>query len=244
MCGAAVCINVRSIRLTVDDIGFRTKCIIYTFCNCKCTSIWAVQADSLILKRTCSKSNEIANISVSTCRIINSTANIFFFCKRKLTDFAVYILFNLFLYLCLHLVAFSVDNLNSIVIVRIMACWNHDSTVKVLCSCHIGYAGRCRYVKKVRICTRSGQSCSKGIFEHIAASSCIFSDNNLCLMLLSIIPSKISSYFKCMFNCQYFICFTAEAVCSKIFSHTEISSISFDVLFFLSKKDTNTYYYF
>ena len=46
-----------------------------------------------------------------------------------------------------------------------------------------------------------------------------------CFVILSVIPSQKASYFVCMLYSQVHVCFTAEAVGSKIFSHIFLLTI-------------------
>ena len=113
-----------------------------------------------------------------------------------------------------------------------MACGDHNTTVKVLCTYCIGNTWGRRYMKKIYICTGRCQTCNKCIFKHITASSCIFTDDDFGFMITAIIPSHISAHFKCMIYCQFNICFSTKSICSKIFSHScspllfTISSVS------------------
>ena len=101
-----------------------------------------------------------------------------------------------------------------------MACGNHDTTVKVLCSRHIRNAWRRGDVKQISIRSGRRDSCCQRVFKHVAASSGILSDHDPCLVILSVIPPQISSYFKCMLHSQHHIGLTAKPVCSKIFCHS------------------------
>ena len=113
-----------------------------------------------------------------------------------------------------------------------MACGDHNTTVKILCTYCIGNTWGRRYMKKIYICTGRCQTCNKCIFKHITASSCIFSNNNLSFMVSSIIPAYVAPHLKCMIYCQFNICFSTKSICSKIFSHNcspllfTISSVS------------------
>ena len=141
--------------------------------------------------------------------------------------------------------SFSVDHLDPIIIERIVAGRNHDSTVKILRPCHIGYAWRRRNVKQIRICSGCRKSRNQRILEHVAASSGILSDHDLGLMILAIIPSKKPSHFECMFNRQYLIGFPAESICSKIFSHSNTSPSNHlpYLPIFLHYQHSHLYYY-
>ena len=100
-----------------------------------------------------------------------------------------------------------------------MACGDHDTADKIFSTHRVGNAGRSCHMKKVSVRPRRGKPRNKSVLEHIAASSCIFSDYNFRLMFSSIIPSYITSHHKRMIYCQLNVCFSTKTVCSKIFSH-------------------------
>ena len=51
------------------------------------------------------------------------------------------------------------------------------------------------------------------------------------MIFLIEVPSQISSYLKCMLHSQDYIRLTAEAICSKIFSHNFLLPHNLPVLF-------------
>ena len=223
MCGATVCIDVRSIRLVVDHISLSSKCIINTFRNGKCTSVRTVKSDTHILERACGQRDQMSDIPVSSRRIVNRSSNRFLLCKRNFSCFPIDISFNLIFDFCLQFVSFSINYFDTVIIEWIMAGGNHNTAVKIFGSRHIRNAGGCRYMQKIRICSGSSKPCCQCIFKHIAAPSGILADHDSRLVLLPVIPSQISSNFECMLYCQIHICFPTEAICSKIFTHIIIS---------------------
>ena len=114
---------------------------------------------------------------------------------------------------------FPIDDLNPIVVKRIMACRDHDPTVKLFRPGHIRHAGRRRHMEEICVRPGSRKARRQRILEHIAASSRIFPNHDLCFMILPVVPSKISSHLKRMFHCQDFIRLSAKTVSSKILSH-------------------------
>ena len=219
MCRTTVGINIGSVRLVVDHIGLGAKSVVHAFCDGKGAAVGTVQTDPHIFKGTGRQGDQMSDITVPACRIIHCASDVFFFCQRKFSHLAVYVGFDLFLYFRFHLMAFAVNDLDPVVIIRIMAGRDHDPTVKIFGPCHIGYAGSGRHVKKIGVRPGSGNSCRQRILKHIAASSGVLSDNDSGLMILPVVPSQISSYFKCMLHSQDFIGLTAKTICSKIFSH-------------------------
>mgnify|MGYP002508449059 CR=1 FL=1 len=45
----------------------------------------------------------------------------------------------------------TVDEFYAVIVIRIMACRNHDSAVKAVCSCNISNGGCCCHVEKICI---------------------------------------------------------------------------------------------
>ena len=129
-----------------------------------------------------------------------------------------------------HLFAVAVDQLDAVIVVGIMAGGDHNAAVKIIHAGNVGHAGGGGDVQQVGICAGSGQSRYQRILKHIAASSCVFSDYDSGLVVLSEIPSKITSYFKCMLYCKNYIRLTTETICSKIFSHNNLPFLSCDTL--------------
>ena len=107
-----------------------------------------------------------------------------------------------------------------------MACGNHNTAVKFIHSCHISHRRCGRDMEKICICTRSHQSANQCILKHIAGTAGILSyyDTRRRVVTVpafqfSVIPAEKTAYFICMICCQVFICLSAEAICTKIFSH-------------------------
>ena len=147
--------------------------------------------------------------------------------------------------LFIHLLALSVDKLDSIVIVRIVACRYHYSTVKVVRSCHISNRRCCCDMEQVRIRAWGNKTAYQWILKHIARTSCILSDYYpsrsiipIPLLEFTIIPSKESSHLECMVCCKIYICFTTKTIRTKIFSHNNLHS-AFNIV--LSHRDIVQY---
>ena len=108
----------------------------------------------------------------------------------------------------IHLLAITVDQFDSVVIIRIMACRNHDPAIKFIRSCHISNRWCCCNMKQVSICSRCNKSTYQCIFEHVAGTSRILSNYNTCRCIItiltfyfSIVPSEKSSDLVRMICC-------------------------------------------
>ena len=153
MGGTAVFVDIGSVRLVVNDIGLRTQCIENALRNSGCTSVGTVKSDSHGLERSGRQGNKITDITVSSCCKIYSSSDVLSGSKWNLLGPAIDVILNLLLNLCFQFVATAIDDLNSIVIERIVAGGNHNTAVEALGTYYIGYARRGGYMQKVYICT-------------------------------------------------------------------------------------------
>ena len=225
MGASAVCIDVRTIRMVVDDICFCTECVKHTLCNRAGAAIGAVDSDSVILEGAGRKRDQVADIAVSARHIILRAADPITRRKRDLSAFAVDVSLNLFLDGSIDLLPGSGDDLDPIVIVWIVTRRNHDPAVKVIQADAEGNGRRRCHMEQVSIRPRSDKARAQRIFKHIAGSSGILSNDNLCLailMLLSIVPAQKTPDLKCMLDIQCHIRLPAKSICSKVLSHFKL----------------------
>ena len=224
MGGTAVCVNIGSVRLVVDHIGLRLKCLEYALCNGRRASVCTVKTNLYVLEVTAWNGDQVSDIAVTSGSKVDGASDVFLAGKRKLLNLAVNISLDTLLNLSLDLLSVSVQKLDSVIIEWVMACGDHNTAVKILCTNCKGYTWCGGYMKKINICTGSGKTCNQSVLKHVAASSGVLADYDLGLMVTSVIPSHITSYLECIVNSQLNICLSSKSVCSKIFSHNYLSS--------------------
>ena len=122
MGASAVTVNIQSVRLIMNDIGFGTQRIEHCRSDHPAAAVGTIQCYFMVFERTCGKVGQVSDITVSACIEVNRTSNFVLSCKRKFFRFSVNIIFDCVLQFIVHLFAFSVHQLDSVVIVRIMAC--------------------------------------------------------------------------------------------------------------------------
>ena len=203
-------IDIRSVRLCIDDIGLCSQCIKHALCDHPGTSVCTVQSHTHIFIRIGCQWDQISHIAVSSCCIINGASDFFADCKRYIChlfpeqiQFAINVILNIGDRLLIHLLAVSIDQLDAIIIERIVAGRNHNTAVKILGSCHIRNRWCSRYMKQICICPGCCQTSYQRIFKHVAGTSGIFSDYHFTFFSchLMIVPSDKTTHFVCMFHC-------------------------------------------
>lgn len=128
-----------------------------------------------------------------------------------------------------HFLAVAVDQLDAVVIVRVMAGRDHDAAVKVIHPSDIGHRGRGGDMEQVGIGTAGGQTRHQAVLKHIGAAAGILADHDpgrvgitVLLPKRIVVPPQKTSHFIRMVCCQRYSGFPAEAIGPKIFSHSRV----------------------
>ena len=217
--GTTAAVDVCSVRLVVDHICLGADGIKHALGYGRGTSVGAVESDSHVFKGFCRNRDQVSNVAVSSGCKIHGASDVFSRCERDLRCSVVDVGFDLRFDVGFQFLSQAVDDFDSVVIERVVAGGDHNSAVKVFGTDNIGNARGGRYVQQISVCSRCGQSCYQRIFEHVAGASGVFSNDDLCFVVFSEIPSEESSHFICMLNRQINVCFSAKSICSKIFTH-------------------------
>lgn len=101
---------------------------------------------TVYLERIDSERNQIADIAIPTKDIVNSTTNTVTRSKQKffpgLTEeiqFSIEIVLYQIDSLLIHLLTVAVDKFDPIVVIGIMTCRNHDTTIKLIHAGNVGH---------------------------------------------------------------------------------------------------------
>ena len=159
----------------------------------------------------------MSDIAISTLHVINRSADRITSSKRNL-KLIVNIALDLLQDRLLHLVAVTIDELDTIVRIRIMRCANHHAAIKATVNSLVGNAGRRDNMKHIRIGTRSNESRNDSGLEHIARTARVLTDNNTALLVLAcaIVPANKSTDFKSMLDIEAIIGFAAKTIGSEV----------------------------
>ena len=83
MRGSTVAVDVEAVRLVVDHISVCTESVKYALRNGGSASVGAVETDLFALKRSCRDGNQVADITISSCREILGSSDIFSLSERN-----------------------------------------------------------------------------------------------------------------------------------------------------------------
>ena len=111
---------------------------------------------------------------------------------------AVQIGFDLVDHFLLHFLAVAVDELDAVIVVRVVAGGNHDPAIELIHFGDIGDArGRC-HMHQAGVGAGSCDSRRQGTLKHITGPAGVFADHDLGFMILAVIPTKKTAHLESM----------------------------------------------
>lgn len=203
MSRTGIIIDIETIWLSIDHIALGTERLKNGLGHIPGASVGTIETDLHPLEGIHSERNEVTHIAVAPRHIINSAADGILVSKRNIlpllsekTKLSIQIILNKENSLLVHLLTITVDELDAVVIIRIVACRNHDTAVKIICSGNIRHRRCGGNMQKIRVCSRSCQTGNKRILKHVAGASGVLSYHDFgrlfklfLLLELTIIPA-------------------------------------------------------
>ena len=130
-----------------------------------------------------------------------------------------------------HLLTIAVDQLDAVVVVRVVAGRDHDAAVEVVHTGNVGHGRGGGDVEQIGVCTRGGQASHQTILEHIRATAGVLTDDDTGRLVVAvalahcvIILAKEAANLVGVVSGQRDSGFATEAIGPKILSHYSFSS--------------------
>ena len=143
MSGAAAGVDVDTIRSIVDDIGLGAQGIKYRTADHPGAAVSAVQTDLMLLIGLGGQADQITDVTVSAGIVVYSLTDLIFRSERQFFQLAVDVLLDLILQIVIHLLAFEIHQLDTVIVIRVVAGGDHDTTVEILGACDVADARSC-----------------------------------------------------------------------------------------------------
>ena len=227
----SIVIDIRAVRLVVDNISISSQSIEHRLCNVLAGAIGAVQANLDTLEGIDAQRDQITHITVAACHIVHSAADVLAVREGKLRpvlikdiELAVDVVLHQQQSFLGHFLAVAVDQLDAVIVVGIMAGRDHDAAIEVIHTGDVGHRRRGSDVQQVGVCARSSQTGHQTILEHIRATAGILANDDAGRLIVAIalaqcivVPAEEATHLVGMVNGQINTSFTTEAINSKIF---------------------------
>ena len=236
--GARIVVDVGAVGLCIDDVGICSQSIKHRLGNVPAGAVGTVQTDLDALKRVDSEANQIAHVAVATRNIVHSAANVLTVSKGQLRPVLVEhmeLSVDVVLYqqqdLLGHFLAIAVDQLDAVVVIRVMASGNHDTAIEIIHAGDISHRRRGSDVQQIGIRTRSRQTSHQTILEHIGAAASVLTDDDAGRLVVAValtqgvvVPAQKTTNLIGVVSGQRDSGFATEAIGPKILSHYSFSS--------------------
>ena len=188
---ACVVVDVRAIRLIIDDVGVSTQSIENALSDIPAGTIGAVQADLDTFEGIDTQRDQITHVTVASGHIIHSAADMLTMSERQLRPVLVKYMelaIDVVLYqqqrFFRHLLAVAVDQFDAVV--GVVAGGDHNAAVKVIHTGNVGHGRSGGDMEQISICTGSSQTSHQTIFKHIGAATRILTDDDTGRLFISV----------------------------------------------------------
>ena len=231
--GACVQVDIQAVGLVVDDIGVCAQRIEHALGNVPAGTVGAVQTHLDALEGVDAQADQVTHVAVAARHIVHGAADVLPVGKGQLRpvlikdmELAVDVVLHQQQGLLGHLFAVAVDQLDAVVVERVMAGGDHNAAVKIIHAGNVGHAGGGGDVEQVGIRTGSGQARHQAVLEHVGAAAGILADDDAGRLVVTaalpqciIIPAQKTAHLVGVVGGQVHSGLATEAVCTKIFSH-------------------------
>ncbi len=218
-------IDIRPVRLAAHHKCFCPQRVKNPLRHSGCRTVRKVKSDLLIAEGTRRQGNQVADIAVPPDRIIHCAADLLPNRIRQFPRLPIQIRLNLLLDCRLKLVALPVYHLNPVIIIRIMACRNHNAAIKILAAHHVGNTWCRGHMEQIYVRPARGKTRRERVLKHIAGAAGILANHHLCLMLLPVIPSQKPAHLKRLLHFKIYISLSPKTIRPKIFAHRSCHAI-------------------
>ena len=234
--GACVQVDVQAVGLVVDDIGVCAQRIEHALGNVPAGTVGTVQTHLDALEGVDAQADQVAHVAVAARHIVHGAADMLPVGKGQLRpilikdmELAVDVVLHQQQGLLRHLFAVAIDQLDAVVVERVMAGGDHNAAVKIIHTDNVGHAGGGGDVQQVGICAGSGQARHQAVLEHIAGAAGILANDDAGRLAVAaalpqciIIPAQKTAHLVGVVGGQVHTGLATEAIGSKIFSHDSL----------------------
>ena len=243
--GAGVEVDVQAVGLIVDDIGVGAQCVKDALGNVPAGAVGAVQTDLDAAEGVDAQADQVPHIAVAACHIVHSAAHMVAAGKGQLrpvlienVQLAVEVILDQQQRFLVHLLAVAVNELDTVVIVGVVAGRDHDAAVEIVHAGDVGNARGGGDMQQVGIGAAGGQARDKAILKHVGAAAGILADDDargsrlaVALAQHAVVPAQKTADLVGVIGGQRDAGLPTEAVSAKIFSHNKHLSLQIKVKF-------------
>ena len=176
--GSRIVVDIQAIRLVIDDVGICAESIKDRFGEIPGASIRTIQTDLDTLEGVDAQRDQVAHIAVAACHIVHSAADVLTMGKGQLRpvlvkymELAIDVVLHQQQSFFWHFLAVTVDQLDTVIVVRIVAGRDHDTAVEIIHTSDVGHGRGGGNMKQISVCTGSSQARDQAVLKHIRTAT-------------------------------------------------------------------------
>ena len=215
MSRAAVVVDIDAVRLVCEHIALGAHLHEELGSGYARGAVGTVQTDLDTLEGIYAQRDQVAHVTVAACHIVHRAADVLAMGKGQLRPvlikhmkLAVDVVLHQQQSLFGHFLAVAVDQLDTVIVVGVVAGRNHDAAIEIVHAGNVSHRRRSSDVQQVGVCAGSGQASDKTIFKHIGAAAGVLADNDTGRLAVAvalaehiIIPAKEATNLIGMIRC-------------------------------------------
>ena len=220
MRGAAPRVHIFSVGRRADADDFRAERVEHRLCDGERASVGAVQPHPQSAKGGARNGEQVGKIAVAPRDVIDRPPDLRARGERKRTPVDIFL--HAGEYVIREFFAVSAEDLDAVILERIVACRDHHAAVESLRPNDIGDGGRRRHVQKVDVRTRSRRTRRERVFERVGGAARILAhcDTHALPLIAGVIPAQKPPHAERVDGSQPFVRLPAESVRSEILHST------------------------
>ena len=218
--GAAVRVDVVPVRVVVHDEGLCAESVKDRFGDGPCRAVRDVEADLDVLEAVLRQRDEVADVAVAAGDVVDRTSDGVALCDGDF-GLAVDVVFDEQQGLFVHLLAVAVDDLDAVVVVRVVGRGDHDAAVELVDTGDVRDRRSRGDMHDVCVGTGGHEARAERVLEHVARTAGVLTDDDFRFFAFAgaVVPAEETADLDGVFKGQVFVGFAAEAVGSEIFTH-------------------------
>ena len=168
--------------------------------------------------------DEVANVAVAACDEVDGAANLGTLGNGDL-DLAVDEVLDHKDGLLVHLLAVTVQQLDAVVVERVVRGRDHDAAVKVVPTADVRHRWGGGHMHDVGIGATRHKAGAQRVLKHVGRPAGVLTNDNLGLLALlgTVVPTKETTNLDGMLVGQVLVGLTTKAVSSEILTHSHVS---------------------
>ena len=218
--GAAVHVDVGAVGIVVDHVGLGAQRVEDALGDLPGRAVGHVQAHPHVLEGVAGHGDQVADVAVAARHIVHGAADVRAGGHgdlQPIVDVVLHLDDGIFI----HLLTVAVEQLDAVVVERVVAGGDHDAAVEVVHAGDVGHGRRGGDVHDVGVRAGGHQARAQRVLKHVGGPAGVLADDHGGLLALAraVVPAQEAADLDGVLEVQRLVGLAAEAVGAEILAH-------------------------